>query len=129
MAGEGMGDRAALVAQATTAFVRSAEHMLRDVLERVAEPDAMSWITAEIAGGDEAWRSTLAAADEHLPAEVAAKLDELAYLHARIRRGLLDEPSMRAAGPLETGMRRILADQVTQLTDEVVDDLAHLLPT
>lgn len=117
--------REVVVAAATT-FLRSQQSLLRSGLEHATEPHVADEVARRHAASTEAWASTVAVLGEHVPGHVVTRVVELHGFHARVAQGLADEESMRASGPIETAVRRLLADQLDQMTDRCVGLLEAL---
>lgn len=115
-----------IVVEAAVGFLRSQQHALQRGLESAVDDDVVAEVAAGHDASHEAWTSTLLAVREHAPDDVVQLVVALFGFHSRVVRGLVDEESLRGSGPAETGVRRILADQVAQMTDDAVARLGAL---
>jgi hypothetical protein len=121
-----------VVVEAATTFLRSQQQLLRRGLDEAGDDAVVAEVTAGHDASHEAWLSTISALRDHVPAAVTDEVLDLYGFHGRVAGGLAGERSLRLPGPIETGVRRILADQLDQMTDRVVatlEDLADADPT
>lgn len=115
-----------VVVEAASAFLRSQQDLLRRGLEEAGDDTVVAEVADRHDASHESWLSTIAALREYAPAEVTDQVLDLYAFHGRVAGGLAGERSLRLPGPVETGVRRILADQLDQLTDRAVAALEDL---
>lgn len=116
-----------LVVEAAVSFLESQRTLLRHGLDHAADDEMVELVTDRHDASHEAWVSTVAALRTHVPDDVTERVIELYGFHGRVAGGLAGERSMRLEGPIETGVRRILADQLDRMTEQVIDLLESTL--
>ena len=114
---------ARIVVQAAVTFVQSQRDLLRSGLEGATDDEVVADVSRRHDASHEAWIATVASLRQHLAEPVVASVVGLYGFHGRVAGGLAGERSLRLEGPIETGVRRILADQLDQMTVQVVDCL------
>ena len=112
-----------LVVQAAVAFLEGQRDLLRTGLEGATDDAVVADVTRRHDASHEAWVSTVGALRGHVGEDVVQQVIDLYGFHGRVAGGLAGERSMRLAGPIETGVRRILTDQLDQLTHQAVEQL------
>ena len=118
-----------VVADAAVSFLRSQQDLVDHGLRHAGDKQAVDDVVRRHTAAAEAWVSTLAAVEQHAPEYVTEQVSSLYSFHGRVVRGLAEEASLRGDGAIEVGVRRILADQLAQLTDEAVTALDRLPDT
>lgn len=105
-----------IVAQATATFLESQRDLLLHGLKHACDDDLVRAVTARHDASHEAWVSTVATLRRHASPAITDSVIELYGFHGRVAAGLAGEQSLRLDGPIETGVRRILADQLDSMT-------------
>ena len=109
-----------VVVEAAVSFLRSQQHELQRGLAHATDDEVVAEVTRHHDTSREAWTSTVVALRAHAPEDVIESVVALFGFHNRVARGLAEEASLRQEGPIEVGIRRILADQIEMMTDETV---------
>ena len=112
-----------LVVQAAVAFLQGQRDLLRSGLDGATDDAVVADVTRRHDASHEAWVSTVGALRGHVSEDVVQQVIDLYGFHGRVAGGLAGERSMRLPGPIETGVRRILSDQLDQLTHQAVEQL------
>jgi hypothetical protein len=115
-----------VVVAAAVSFLRSQQRLLSGGLAGATDDRVAADVARRHDSSHEAWLSTIAALREHVPEEVADQVVALYGFHGRVAGGLAGEQSLRLDGPIEAGVRRILADQLGEMTDQAVAVLETL---
>lgn len=112
-----------VVIDAAASFLDSQRHLLRTGLEQATDEGVVADVVRRHEAGHEAWVSTVAALRDHVDDDVIQQIIDLYGFHGRVAGGLAGERSLRLEGTIEEGVRRILADQLDQMTTRVIEQL------
>lgn len=117
-----------VVMDAAVSFLDGQRRLLRSGLDDPTDDAVVADVARRHEAAHEAWVSTVAALRDHVDDEVIQHVIDLYGFHGRVAGGLAGERSIRLEGPIEAGVRRILADQLDQMTERVIVELrgAHL---
>lgn len=112
-----------VVIDATASFLDSQRRLLRSGLDDATDDALVDDVVRRHEAAHEAWVSTVAALRAHVDDELIQQVIDLYGFHGRVAGGLAGERSMRLEGRIEEGVRRILADQLDQMTARLVERL------
>lgn len=118
-----------VVVTATVSFLRSQQELLQGGLARATDESVVADVTRRHDASHEAWLSTISALRDHVPEHVSEQVVTLYGFHGRVAAGLAGEQSLRLEGPIEEGVRRILTDQLDQMTEQAISMLKALPET
>lgn len=112
-----------LVLEAAASFLDAQRRLLRSGLDHATERTVVADVTRRHEAAHEAWVSTVAALRDHVDEDIVQQVIDLYGFHGRVAGGLAGERSLRLEGPVEVGVRRILGDQLDQMTERVLTQL------
>lgn len=109
---------------AAAMFLRAQASWLRRGLRLVGDAVEVSLVLGTHDASHESWVDLIAAAERALGKDAAQKLSQLYALHGRVAGSLDRGMDLRLDEAVRAQVRRMLADRLTELTEEAVAALS-----